>query len=66
MMNQDLQITDSDTSRSFQIVEFITEEPLKDTQNHWYLVEFVSILFLVIITVTSFLLIFRSKFFRKS
>lgn len=59
-------ITDSDTSRSFQIVEFITEEPLKDTQNHWYLVEFVSILFLVIITVTSFLLIFRSKFFRKS
>jgi hypothetical protein len=59
-------ITDSDTSRSFQIVEFITEEPLKDTQNHWYLVEFVSILFLVIITVTSFLLIVRSKFFRKS
>ncbi|MHA2253780.1 MAG: LVIVD repeat-containing protein [Candidatus Kariarchaeaceae archaeon] len=59
-------ITDSDTSRSFQIVEFITEEPLKDTQNHWYFIELVSILFLVIITVTSFLLIIRSKFFRKS
>jgi len=59
-------ITDFDNSRSFQIVEFNTEEPLKDTQNHWYLAVFVSILFLVIITVTSSLLIFRSKFFKKS
>ncbi|MFX0174583.1 MAG: LVIVD repeat-containing protein, partial [Candidatus Hodarchaeota archaeon] len=59
-------ITDFDTSRSFQIVEFITEEPLNDIQNHWDLVMITSILFLAIITVTSFLLIFRSKFFKKS
>jgi hypothetical protein len=66
-------ITDSDTSRSFQIVEFITEESLeiteellKDTQNQWYLEQFVAILFLGIVIVTSFLLIFRLKFFKKT
>jgi hypothetical protein len=59
-------ITNFDTSRSFQIIEFITEEPLRDTQNHSYLVVIVSILFLVTSAVTSFLLIFRSKLFKKS